>query len=97
MQQRRAYLAGFSFAGGWPAGASSVGLVRRQSILFDRPLHLRSGATLRPFTIAYETYGALNAARSNVILICHALSGDGARRRIPSWRAGREAGWWMTP
>jgi homoserine O-acetyltransferase len=42
----------------------------------DEPLALDCGRTLAPFTIAYMTYGTLNAARSNAILICHALSGD---------------------
>jgi homoserine O-acetyltransferase/O-succinyltransferase len=42
----------------------------------DRPLVLDCGKSLSPFTIAYMTYGTLNAARSNAILICHALSGD---------------------
>jgi homoserine O-acetyltransferase len=40
------------------------------------PLALDSGASLGPFTIAYRTYGTLNAARSNAVLICHALTGD---------------------
>lgn len=40
------------------------------------PLTLDSGASLAPFDIAYETYGALDADRSNAILICHALTGD---------------------
>lgn len=42
----------------------------------DEALELDSGAALGPFTIAYQTYGALNAAKSNAILICHALTGD---------------------
>jgi homoserine O-acetyltransferase len=42
----------------------------------DEPLALDCGRSLAPFTIAYMTYGTLNAARSNAILICHALSGD---------------------
>lgn len=42
----------------------------------DRPLPLDSGAELAGFTIAYRTYGALNADKSNAILVCHALTGD---------------------
>jgi homoserine O-acetyltransferase len=42
----------------------------------DQPLQLSSGAMLAPFTIAYETYGSLNAAKSNAVLVCHALTGD---------------------
>ncbi|MGC9959581.1 MAG: homoserine O-acetyltransferase, partial [Roseiarcus sp.] len=40
------------------------------------PLRMDSGATLAPLTIAYQTYGALNAAKSNALLVCHALTGD---------------------
>ncbi|MGQ0455517.1 MAG: homoserine O-acetyltransferase MetX [Hyphomicrobium sp.] len=42
----------------------------------DAPLRLACQQALAPFTIAYQTYGRLNAAKSNVILICHALTGD---------------------
>jgi homoserine O-acetyltransferase len=42
----------------------------------DRPLKLDAGQELSPFQIAYQTYGALNEARSNAVLICHALTGD---------------------
>lgn len=42
----------------------------------DKPLHLDAGVALAPFQIAYQTYGALNADKSNAILVCHALTGD---------------------
>jgi homoserine O-acetyltransferase len=42
----------------------------------ERPMRLDCGVDLGPFRIAYQTYGTLNAAKSNAILICHALTGD---------------------
>jgi len=42
----------------------------------DRPMPLDCGVDFGPFTTAYQTYGRLNAARSNAILVCHALTGD---------------------
>jgi len=42
----------------------------------DQPLRLDCGIDLSPFQIAYQTYGELNADRSNAILICHALTLD---------------------
>ena len=42
----------------------------------DRPLELDCGVSLGPFTLAYQTYGTLNAERSNAVLLCHALTGD---------------------
>lgn len=42
----------------------------------DEPLQLDCGVELGPFTVAYQTYGELNASRSNAILVCHALTGD---------------------
>ena len=68
-------------------------IVHTQHVTFDEALRLKSGATLRPVTLAYETYGTLNADRSNTILICHALSGDAhvAGQHSPH---DRKPGWW---
>ncbi|OIQ95964.1 homoserine O-acetyltransferase [mine drainage metagenome] len=55
---------------------AGVGIVAAQSAHFDQPLTLRSGAVLPAFDLTYETYGTLNAAGSNAILVCHALSGN---------------------
>ena len=52
----------------------SVGHVTPQSLHFAQALPLRSGAQLRDYTLAYETYGRLNADRSNAVLVCHALN-----------------------
>jgi homoserine O-acetyltransferase len=57
-----------------PHDPSSVGTVRAQKASFGAPLKLRSGAELPSYDIAYETYGELNAARSNAVLVCHALN-----------------------
>ena len=58
------------------ADAGSVGTVETEFLDLPRPLELDCGRTLHPVRIAYETYGTLSAARDNVILVCHALSGD---------------------
>ena len=54
---------------------NSVGIVAAQTAHFDAPLTLKSGAMLPQYDLVYETYGQLNADKSNAILICHALSG----------------------
>ncbi len=54
----------------------SVGVVHTQTLELPQPLALDCGRTLPRVTIAYETYGTLSPARDNVILVCHALSGD---------------------
>jgi homoserine O-acetyltransferase len=58
------------------AAAGSVGTVETQFLDLTQPLKLDCGRTLHPIRIAYETYGTLSPARDNVILVCHALSGD---------------------
>ena len=47
----------------------SVGVVEAQRAHFDQPLHLRSGGVLPAYDLVYETYGTLNAAKSNAILV----------------------------
>ena len=54
----------------------SVGVVDTQFLDLPDPLPLDCGRSLHPVRIAYETYGTLSPARDNVILVCHALSGD---------------------
>jgi homoserine O-acetyltransferase len=54
----------------------SVGTVDTQFLDLPQPLALDCGRTLHPIRIAYETYGTLSPSRDNVILVCHALSGD---------------------
>ena len=54
----------------------SVGVVDTQYLDLPEPLQLDCGRTLHPVRVAYEIYGTLSAARDNVILVCHALSGD---------------------
>ncbi|WP_245545270.1 homoserine O-acetyltransferase MetX [Parvibaculum lavamentivorans] len=58
----------------------------------DEPLALDSGVSLSPFTIAYETYGTLNADKSNVVLICHALTLD--QYAASTHPLTGKPGWW---
>ncbi len=58
----------------------------------ESPMRLDSGVEFGPFTIAYQTYGALNRERSNAILLCHALSGDQFAAGIHPVTA--KPGWW---
>ena len=58
------------------------------------PLRLACQRDLAPFSIAYQTYGELNAARSNAVLICHALTGD-QHAASPNPLTGKP-GWWQT-
>lgn len=74
--------------------AHSAGMVATRFAHFNAPLALRSGAVLPSFTLAYETYGRLNAARSNAILICHALSGDAHVAGFHSEDPEERPGWW---
>ncbi len=59
---------------------------------FSSPLYLESGRILEPYEIAYETYGVLNEQKSNVILVCHALSGS--HHAAGQYPDERKPGWW---
>ena len=71
----------------------SVGIVTPQTAKFSEPIRLRGGAVMDAYELVYETYGQLNAERSNAVLVCHALN---AAHHV----AGRYAdapdnvGWW---
>jgi homoserine O-acetyltransferase len=76
----------------------SVGQVSPQKMSFQQPLRLRSGATLRDYTLVYETYGELNADKSNAVLVCHALN---ASHHVAGYHADAKGhddrkteGWW---
>ena len=64
-----------------------------QSMTFDAPLQLQSGAQIRGYQLAYETYGTLNADKSNAVLICHALN---ASHHVAGVYADQPSnqGWW---
>ncbi|MBK8667361.1 MAG: homoserine O-acetyltransferase [Burkholderiales bacterium] len=64
-----------------------------QSLHFEAPLPLQSGAAIRGYDITYETYGQLSAARDNAVLICHALN---ASHHVAGVYEGQERseGWW---
>ncbi len=55
---------------------NSVGVVTPQTAYFNEPLKLACGRTLEQYELVYETYGQLNATKTNAVLICHALSGN---------------------
>jgi len=71
----------------------SVGIVEEKKASFDQPLRLKSGAVLPAYELAYETYGTLNATRSNAVLVCHALN---ASHHVAGVYANdpKNVGWW---
>ncbi len=74
----------------------SVGIVEKQVYTFAEPPHemiLECGEKLGPISISYETYGKLNQDKSNVILVCHALSGDSHVAGYYS-KDDPKPGWW---
>ena len=75
----------------------SVGAVEPQTMHFDEPLRFKSGAVLDSYDLVYETYGTLNAAKSNAVLACHALN---AAHHVagyytnPDGTSADNVGWW---
>ena len=68
-------------------------IAHTQTLPFTQPLGLKSGLTLGPYQLVYETYGQLNAQRSNAVLICHALN---ASHHVAGVYPGQDnsEGWW---
>ena len=63
-----------------------------RSVTFKEELFLESGRLISPITIAYETYGRLNAAKDNAVLVCHALTGSA--HAAGQHKQGGKPGWW---
>ncbi len=72
---------------------TSVGVAEPRTLHFDAPLPLRSGAVIESYDLIYETYGVLNAAKSNAVLVCHALN---ASHHVAGYYADNpnNVGWW---
>ncbi|MES2039912.1 MAG: homoserine O-acetyltransferase [Pseudomonadota bacterium] len=71
----------------------SVGIVTPQAFQFDEPLALQNGTSIAGYTLMVEIYGSLNAAKSNAVLICHALN---ASHHVAGVYADqpKNVGWW---
>ncbi len=67
--------------------------MQAQRIRFADPLPLRNGASIADYELVFETYGTLNAERSNAVLVCHALN---ASHHVAGWYADEpdNTGWW---
>ena len=75
-----------------PESVADHGHQPRVRLATDRPMPLDCGITLSDFPVAYQTYGSLNADRSNAILLCHALTGD--QYVIGGNPVTGKPGWW---
>jgi homoserine O-acetyltransferase/O-succinyltransferase len=73
-------------------------IVQSQSLHFDAPLMLQSGKSIRDYDLAFETYGTLNADKSNAVLVCHALNAShhvaGVYANADEKIQEKSAGWW---
>src|SRR5690606_17686490 len=74
-------------------GPGEVGYVTPRDFIYNQPFTFKSGQVIPGFTLRYETYGSLSATRDNVVLVCHALSGD---HHCAGWHkpTDRKPGWW---
>ncbi|MBQ2961335.1 homoserine O-acetyltransferase [Methanobrevibacter sp.] len=72
----------------------SVGRVLTKQFAIEDDLKLSSGKTLSNVELAYETYGELNSAKSNAILVCHALTGDAHAAGVFTGNQNEKPGWW---
>jgi homoserine O-acetyltransferase/O-succinyltransferase len=72
---------------------TSVGVAEPQTLYFEEPLLLRSGAAIASYDLVYETFGTLDAAKSNAVLVCHALN---ASHHVAGYYADNpnNLGWW---
>ena len=68
-------------------------VAQSQAMFFEAALRLRSGSSIAGYTLAYETYGTLDAARSNAVLVCHALNASHHVAGVYQGQPGSE-GWW---
>jgi homoserine O-acetyltransferase len=68
-------------------------IAESKSMLFEAPLPLQSGASIRAYSLSYETSGTLNADKSNAVLICHALNASHHVAGVYADQAGN-VGWW---
>src|ERR1700710_1390934 len=71
----------------------SIGIVTPQTLHFTEPLRMQNGSLLGDYDLVVETYGTLNVARSNAVLVCHALN---ASHHVAGTYAGQDKseGWW---
>jgi homoserine O-acetyltransferase/O-succinyltransferase len=73
-------------------------IAQPQSLHFDEPLLLQSGKSIRAYDLTYETYGTLNADKSNAVLVCHALNAShhvaGVYANADAKAQEKSAGWW---
>ena len=77
---------------------NSIGIIESKTVRIvteEKPLSLKCGKTLGPIDVTYETYGQLNEAKDNAVLICHALSGD-AHVAGYHREEDKKPGWWDT-